>query len=153
MNVKDWADIWVSVKGCPVSFCLAAIRLCSRLWSPGTSCSYSLLPAKHTLCYLQGSATGMRHWIFHLCHTVNISNGSHDHHLHGDHVKCNKQQAHASWHLQFCQHTATAQSRCVRFCHTTPSCMRGRWRGAEPSGPQEGEAVTAAVSTQQHQQL
>lgn len=58
MNVKDWADIWVSVKGCPVSFCLAAIRLCSKLWSPGTSCSYSLLPAKHTIdCLLSFSVS------------------------------------------------------------------------------------------------
>jgi len=40
----------------------------------------------------------------------------------------------------------------VRLCHT-PSSMRASWRRAEPSGPQEGETVMAAVSTQQHQQF
>ena len=31
--------------------------------------------------------------------------------------------------------------------------MTGSWRRAESGGPQEGEAVMVAVSTQQHQQL
>lgn len=40
----------------------------------------------------------------------------------------------------------------VHLCHT-PGCIVGSWRRAEPGGPQEAEAVMAAVSTQRHHQL
>ena len=125
MNVKDWDwGIWVSVRGCPLSFCLAAIRLCSRLWSPGISCSKSPLPSKHTLYYLQGSATGMPHWRVHLCHTVNVSDGSHKHHLHGDDVKCNKRPSGT------CKSANTQQQlRAGVPLHHTPRCMRAAGGG------------------------